>query len=357
MRRLGAAALLLAALWPMPPAQAQQVEQVQRADPAPQDTAEAPGFLRERLSRIESRLDALLGRETAPTGALTQPEAAITGDATVPVPTETTDAVPSSGLRARLDAIDSRLEALSDLLRGLRETPGNGVAVAAPAGPGAPPAPLGQLPAGASNGPLDLTRETIAPVDRGERRAPLLSSQPRLPVPPADVPSNAVPSAQAATQVPPPSAPAEPVTALSAVPPAADVLRPAIADLPPRDLYDRAYRHVLAGDYGAAEMDFVQFLAVHPTNEFAGNATFWLGESLARQGRHGEAARHFLTVSQEDPDGPKAAESLLKLGLSLDAMGETQAACSSLREVHARYPDIADDIADRARQAVQDIGC
>lgn len=125
----------------------------------------------------------------------------------------------------------------------------------------------------------------------------------------------------------------------------------------PRDHYDAAYGLVLEGDYESAETSFRDFLQRYPDSEFAGNAAFWVGETLYLRDRHADAARTFLDVSQRYPNGPKAAESLLKLGLSLTALGQPDAACSSYRELLQRYPDAPREVVDRAEREFYGTGC
>ena len=65
---------------------------------------------------------------------------------------------------------------------------------------------------------------------------------------------------------------------------------------------------------------------------------FWLGESHLQQGEYRDAANAFLAVYKTAPDSPKGPDALLKLGVSLSALGEKSAACATLAEVGRRYP-------------------
>ncbi len=55
------------------------------------------------------------------------------------------------------------------------------------------------------------------------------------------------------------------------------------------------------------------------------------------------------------PDAPRAAESLLKLGTSLDRLGQRDDACRTIAEVELRYP--FSPIVQDARSAMLNIGC
>lgn len=125
----------------------------------------------------------------------------------------------------------------------------------------------------------------------------------------------------------------------------------------PRDDYDAAYGHILRGDFAAAEQGFHQFLAHYPDDELAGNAQYWLGESLFARGRYRDAADAFLAGYTEYPDSAKAPDSLFKLGLSLKELGQRDAACATLAEIDRRYPNAPQAVRERARSEMDKSGC
>ena len=63
-----------------------------------------------------------------------------------------------------------------------------------------------------------------------------------------------------------------------------------------------------------------------------------LGLLYREQGRYRDAAEAFLNVSTKYETTAKAPEALLRLGQSLAALGEKEAACASLGEVLRKYP-------------------
>ena len=115
-----------------------------------------------------------------------------------------------------------------------------------------------------------------------------------------------------------------------------------VATLPPsqtpRDEYDLAYGYVLRKDYALAEEGFRSFLSRNPGDRMTGDATYWLGESLFQRQRYRDAAEAFLNVSTKYEATPKAPDALLRLGQSLAALGEKEAACASLGEVVRKFP-------------------
>ncbi len=115
-----------------------------------------------------------------------------------------------------------------------------------------------------------------------------------------------------------------------------------------RDEYDAAYGYILNGEYDLAETSFRSFLSNHPTDNRVGAAEFWLGETYYARARHREAADAFLKSYTQFPDGPKAPDSLLKLGMALSSLGEKKAACASWDELITKYPKASKAVRDRA---------
>jgi tol-pal system protein YbgF len=106
----------------------------------------------------------------------------------------------------------------------------------------------------------------------------------------------------------------------------------------PRDEYDLAYGYVLRKDYALAEDAFHSFLTKYPNDRLVGDATYWLGESMFQRHRFRDAAEAFLNVSTKYESTAKAPDALLRLGQSLAALGEKEAACASLGEVLRKFP-------------------
>ena len=106
----------------------------------------------------------------------------------------------------------------------------------------------------------------------------------------------------------------------------------------PRDEYDLAYGYMLRKDYALAEDGFRAFLNRYPSDRLAGDATYWLGESMFLRQRYRDAAEAFLNVTTKFESSAKAPDALLRLGQSLAALGEKEAACASLGEVGRKFP-------------------
>jgi tol-pal system protein YbgF len=129
------------------------------------------------------------------------------------------------------------------------------------------------------------------------------------------------------------------------------------AEINPKQLYETAYGYLLQRDYGAAETAFDDFLRRNPNDPLAGNAQYWLGESLYVRGQYRAAANAFLKGYQSYAKSAKAPESLLKLAMSLQRLGQKEAACSSLGELATKFPNVAAHVKTTAQAERQRAGC
>lgn len=125
----------------------------------------------------------------------------------------------------------------------------------------------------------------------------------------------------------------------------------------PKMAYQQAFNTLQRGEYDVAEASFTQFLDKYPSDGLAGNAQYWLGESYYVRGAYKQAAQSFLKGYTTYSASPKAPDSLLKLGMTLVRLGQTDAACSTLGELNRRFPDAPPAINQRAQLERQRAGC
>jgi tol-pal system protein YbgF len=125
------------------------------------------------------------------------------------------------------------------------------------------------------------------------------------------------------------------------------------AMLPPgataKDEYDLAYGYMLRKDYALAESGLRDFLRKYPNDRLVAEANYWLGESLYQRQRYRDAAESFLTVSTKYEKSSKAPEALLRLGQSLAALREREAACATYAEIGRKFPNAPGSV----KQAVE----
>ncbi|MFM9941586.1 MAG: tol-pal system protein YbgF [Hyphomicrobiaceae bacterium] len=123
----------------------------------------------------------------------------------------------------------------------------------------------------------------------------------------------------------------------------------------PKELYETAYGYLLQQDYGAAEVAFEEFLRRYPSDRLTADAQYWLGETLFVQRRFKPAGQAFLRVIEAHKTSAKVPNSLLKLALALEQLGQKD--CALFSELETRHPNAAADVKSKARALKQRIGC
>lgn len=102
--------------------------------------------------------------------------------------------------------------------------------------------------------------------------------------------------------------------------------------------FDRAKGVLGQGDFRTAADLFAAFTQSYPGSPLTQEAHYLRGEALSQAGDTANAARAYLEAFSGQPDGNFAADSLLKLGELLGALGQTPEACVTLGEVGVRFP-------------------
>lgn len=118
----------------------------------------------------------------------------------------------------------------------------------------------------------------------------------------------------------------------------------------PRDQYAHAFRLLRQADYDQAQVALEAFLEAHPQDNLAANAKYWLGETHYVRGSYVKAAEVFLEGFKEHPQGNKAPDTLLKLGMSLTALEKKEQACATFSKLGRDYPDAPTSILDTVKR-------
>lgn len=124
----------------------------------------------------------------------------------------------------------------------------------------------------------------------------------------------------------------------------------------PEALYGSAYDSLLGRRFGAAEAGFKLFLDRHDRHPLAGDAQYWLGETYYAQRDYKQAAQSFLKGYRSYPKGRKAPDTLLKLAMSLQQLGQKPQACTTFAEVTKQYPTAA-NVRNEAIKEMKRAGC
>lgn len=122
-----------------------------------------------------------------------------------------------------------------------------------------------------------------------------------------------------------------------------------------REDFERAKASFDGGNFDGAAQQFQRFTDTYQGGPLSGLAHLMRGESLSKLGRTSSAARAYLESYSGTPNGPTAPTALLKLGLSLDGLGQKQEACITLSEVTVRFP--SSDASIEAQTARTGLGC
>jgi len=126
---------------------------------------------------------------------------------------------------------------------------------------------------------------------------------------------------------------------------------------PANRLYDSAFADIRESRYEAAAGKLTRFMSIYPSHNLAPNAQYWLAETYYVRGDYAQAARMFAQGYQDYPKGPKAGDSLLKLGLSLAQLGKKEDACLSYRQLKKEFPGVQSTVTRRADQEIKRLGC
>lgn len=132
------------------------------------------------------------------------------------------------------------------------------------------------------------------------------------------------------------------------------------ASLPPktpREQYARAFAQLERRQYAESAAGFSDFLKANPNDPLADNARYWLAETYYARGEYGRSAELFLDAYEKSKTGPKAPDTLLKLGLSLAGLDKNKEACASFRELSRGFPNAPDAIRERAAQESKRLSC
>jgi tol-pal system protein YbgF len=271
------------------------------------------------------------------------------------------DSVRIDGLESQLRALSAQIQQLTDQVRALGGQPRRTDAGTAPGAPlpGLPATDMAEAGPGVGGGApaADAGRFGSTTVTAGsggddaiggliETAPPAAGAPGDAPAPPGDV--GAAPGATPGTG-----------TDMAALPPAfGAATAPNGADAGnAKQLYETAYGYLMQRDYGAAQGAFEDFLSRYPQDSLAGNAQYWLGEAHFVRGEYKAAASSFLKGYQNYAGNARAADSLLKLAMSLDRLGQKDAACSSFGELSTRFPNAPENVKMRAKSERQRIGC
>jgi len=125
----------------------------------------------------------------------------------------------------------------------------------------------------------------------------------------------------------------------------------------PQEQYNYAFGLLRQANYPAAEQALRAFIQRYPNDQLTGNAQYWLGETYYVRKDYNNAAAVFAEGYQKYPKGGKAADNLMKLGMSLAQLGQKADACRAFARLDRDFPTAAAAIKDRVGDEKKRLGC
>ena len=140
----------------------------------------------------------------------------------------------------------------------------------------------------------------------------------------------------------------------------AEERKPTISLLPdktPKEQYDFALSFMKVGDYETAELALREFIDKNKTDELAGSAQYWYGETFRIRQLYSDAATAYLDGYQNYPKSEKAPENLLKLGTTMVELGEKDQGCKMIVGLKKQYPKASQSVLQKAQYEQKRFKC
>ena len=130
-----------------------------------------------------------------------------------------------------------------------------------------------------------------------------------------------------------------------------------LPDKPSKEQYDFALSFMKVGDYETAEVALREFIDKNKTDELAGSAQYWYGETFRIRQLYSDAATAYLDGYQNYPKSKKAPENLLKLGTTMVQLGEKDQGCKMIKGIKKQYPKASQSVLQKAQYEQKKFKC
>lgn len=105
------------------------------------------------------------------------------------------------------------------------------------------------------------------------------------------------------------------------------------------DDYQKAYAFIKNKQYDESILALFAYTENYPDSPLTPNVYYWLGEVYLAQSKFEQAKTSFSLVVSAYPNSQKVSDSLYKLAVTLDALGDKASAKQYLKDVQLSYPD------------------
>lgn len=121
--------------------------------------------------------------------------------------------------------------------------------------------------------------------------------------------------------------------------------------------YNEAFALHDKGEYKNAERAFSDFIETYPNDPLISKAMYWKAESCLQQKNYKDAKILFVNAYKKNPKGPKAPDSLLRLGEILAIQGKNSDACTAWRKLKKDFPHMTSEMKTELTALKNTYGC
>ena len=130
-----------------------------------------------------------------------------------------------------------------------------------------------------------------------------------------------------------------------------------LPDKPAKEQYEFAVSFMKIGDYETAEFALKEFIDKNKDHDLAGSAQYWYGETFRIRQLYSDAATAYLDGYQNYPKSKKAADNLLKLGITMVQLGEKDQGCKMISGIKKEYPKANKSVLQKAQYEQKKFKC
>ena len=130
-----------------------------------------------------------------------------------------------------------------------------------------------------------------------------------------------------------------------------------LPDKPAEEQYEFAVSFMKIGDYETAEFALKEFIDKNKDHDLAGSAQYWYGETFRIRQLYSDAASAYLDGYQNYPKSTKAADNLLKLGITMVQLGEKDQGCKMISGLKKEYPKASKSVLQKAQYEQKKFKC